>query len=90
MTLTCPHCNSSDALVKHGTNRGGTERCRCLDCKKTFTPNPNPRRVDPQKVKLIEAALEERVPINVILRIFGVSWTTVNNIAKKNLPTSLN
>lgn len=38
--LTCPQCNSTH-VVKHTKNKSGTQRYRCRDCKKTFTPVPS-------------------------------------------------
>ncbi len=83
-TLACPQCRKPEAVVKHGTNRSGTARCRCQDCKKTFTPNPNSRCLDPKIEQAIERALEERIAYNAIKRAFRVGWDTIARIAKKS------
>src|SRR5262249_48112748 len=67
--------------VKHGTNRGGTKRCRCKTCNKTFTPEPNPRRLDPKIEQAIERALDERLAFLAIKRTFKVGWDTIARIA---------
>ncbi len=66
-------------------------RCRCLDCKKTFTPKPNSRAKDPQILEAIERALDERMAWIAIMRTFKVGWITIEKLAKKreNLLASL-
>ena len=83
IALSCPYCNKPDALVKHGTNRGGTARCRCLGCRKTFTPQPNPRRVGTEKEQAILGALAERISQRGIARALKVSRDTIRNLRKK-------
>ena len=63
VALSCPHCGNKKNVIKFGTNRSGTPRCRCLDCKKTFTPAPKSRALSPEKQAAIERALAERVGI---------------------------
>ncbi len=81
-TLLCPHCHKPDALVKHGTNRGGTARCRCKDCQKTFTPQPNPRQTSQATKEAIERALAERLSQRAIARLLKVSSQTIRTVAK--------
>ncbi len=65
---TCPHCSSSD-IIRFGTNRSGTPRCRCKseDCKKTFTLSPKSCTVSAEKEAAIGypskmgGALAERI-----------------------------
>ncbi|MDX1932461.1 MAG: helix-turn-helix domain-containing protein [Capsulimonadales bacterium] len=83
VAILCPVCNKPDTVVKHGTNRGGTARLRCKACRKTFTPNPNPRQLSPEKEQHILNALAERVSQYGISRTFGVSRMTVRKIRKK-------
>jgi transposase-like protein len=33
--MNCPHCNGTGH--KHSTNRNGTTRYRCADCKRTYS-----------------------------------------------------
>jgi transposase-like protein len=85
--ITCPFCRRPEAVVKHGTNRGGTARCRCKDCNKTFTPQPNPRRLDPKIKQAIERALDERLAFNALKRTFKVGWDTIARIAANKADT---
>ena len=83
-TICCPHCGQAEAVVRHGYNRGGTARCRCKQCDKTFTPKPNPRIVTPEKQQAILNALSERLSMDAIARLLHVSKTTIDNTLKKN------
>jgi transposase-like protein len=42
-TPRCPQCGSSAKVRKWGRNRAGTQRCRCLACRRYFTPTPKER-----------------------------------------------
>jgi transposase-like protein len=83
VSISCPHCGKPDAVVKHGTNRGGTARCRCLTCSKTFTPAPNPRQVTAETEQAILGALAERISQRGIARALKVSRTTIRQVRKK-------
>jgi transposase len=82
--LSCPFCHQPERVVKHGTNRGGTNRLRCLTCRKTFTPNPNPRRVTEDTEANILAALSERLSIEAIARLLKVGKPTIYRTLKKS------
>jgi transposase-like protein len=83
VAILCPLCHEPEAVIKHGANRNGTARLRCKDCQKTFTPEPRPRKLSPQKEEQIVHALAERISQYGIARTFGVSRVTVHNIQKK-------
>jgi len=76
-------CQKPDAVIKHGTNRGGTARLRCRTCETAFTPNPNPRQLSPEKDQLIVNGLAERTSPYDIARAFGVSRVTIRKIRKR-------
>lgn len=80
--IVCPHCHKPDAVVRHGTNRGGTARCRCKDCQKTFTPAPNPRHTSPATKEAIERALAERLSQRAIARLLKVGCQTIRKVAQ--------
>ena len=85
VSIACPHCGKPDAVIKHGVNRGGTARCRCTDCGKTFTPAPNPRIVSAETEQAIVGALAERISQRGIARALGVSRDTIRRVRKKTL-----
>ena len=84
----CPHCQKAEPVIRHGTNRGGTARCRCKDCNKTFTPVPSPRKTSPQREAQVLAALAERLSISAVARMFCMSRQTIYELLKKNTVTS--
>src|SRR5262245_32478537 len=79
-TIRYPFCQQPEAIVKHSTNCGGTARCRCKTCNKTFTPVPNPRRLAAKIEQTIERALDERLALNAVKRTFKVGWDTIARI----------
>jgi transposase-like protein len=83
VALSCPHCGNKKEVIKFGTNRSGTARCRCLSCKKTFTPAPKSRSLTPEKQAAIERALSERVSQQGIARMLKVSRNTIRTVRKK-------
>ncbi len=70
-------------VIKFGTNRSGTARCRCLACGRTFTPTPRSRALTPEKQAAIERALAERVSQQGIARMLQVGRNTVRTVRKK-------
>jgi transposase-like protein len=70
-------------VIKFGTNRSGTARCRCLCCKKTFTPAPSSRALSPERQTAIERALAERVSQQGIARMFKVGRDTVRKVRQR-------
>lgn len=81
--LPCPHCGNHRPVIKHGTTRAGTQRYRCLDCKKAFAPQQKSRRVSQETELAIERALAERIAKNAIKRTFRVGWDTIARIEKR-------
>ena len=88
--LACPFCQQTEPVARHGTNRGGTARCRCKDCNKTFTPQPNSRKTTPETEQKIVRALEERLSIEAAARLLKVAKKTIYKTLKKNSPARLN
>lgn len=85
--IACPHCHRTEPVIRHGTNRGGTARCRCKACNKTFTPAPNPRKTPPERQVQVLAALSERLSIAAVARMFGMSRQTVYDLLEKKRTT---
>jgi transposase-like protein len=79
----CPTCQSQKAVVYWGKNRNGTRRFKCRACVKTFTPKPGTNRISPEKERLIQSLLEERMSIEAIARVARCAKRTAYNILKK-------
>ena len=85
VALSCPHCGDVESVIRFGTNRSGTARCRCKACGRTFTLSPRPRTVTPEKEQLIKDALTERISQRGIARNLRVSRVTIRTVRKKTL-----
>ena len=85
VALSCPHCGNKKDVIKFGTNRSGSARCRCLaqGCGKTFTPAPKSRALTPEKAAAIERALAERVSQQGIARLLKVGRNTIRRVRQK-------
>jgi transposase-like protein len=81
--LSCPFCQQAEPIVRWGTNRSGTARCRCKNCDKTFTPKPDSRITTPETEHQIERALEERLSIEATARLLKVAKKTIYKVLKK-------
>jgi transposase-like protein len=81
---TCPACHQAEPVVRFGFNRGGTQRLRCQECRKTWTPHPSSRALSSEKEVLITSALQERCSQRAIARTFRVARTTVREVLKKS------
>ena len=67
----------------------GTARCRCKNCQKTFTPQPNPRQTSQATKEAVQRALAERLSYRAIARSLKVGTQTIKKVredAKKNSP----
>lgn len=38
----CPHCTSKEQQTKSGYTRTGSQRYKCRDCQRIYTPEPKP------------------------------------------------
>lgn len=79
----CPRCQQTEPIVRFGHTRSGSQRLRCQDCRKTWTPHPKNRTVTPEKEKLILAAVGERLSQRAIARTLKVSRNTIRERLKK-------
>ncbi|MDR1905658.1 MAG: hypothetical protein LBQ27_01915 [Clostridiales bacterium] len=63
-TRKCPYCGAEHEQVRAGLNRSGTQRCRCLLCKKYYTPNAKPHgyseEVQKQAIGLLLSGMSGR------------------------------
>ena len=83
VNVSCPTCHNKAHIIRFGTNRSGSVRCRCKVCGKTFTLSPNSRALTTDKEAQIERALAERVSQRGIARMLKVSRDTVRAVRQK-------
>jgi hypothetical protein len=78
-TPICPQCGSSANVRKWGRNRAGTQRYRCLTCRRYFTPTPKGQGhgavIHEQAVRLYL----EGMSLRAIGRLLGVVHQSVAN-----------
>ena len=81
--IQCPECESSD-LHKNGHSENGTQRWRCVDCRKSFqlSYRYNARKLG-VKEQIVELTLNSS-GVRDIGRILGISNNTVITELKKN------
>jgi transposase-like protein len=81
--IQCPLCNSSD-LQKNGHSENGTQRWRCIRCRKSFqlTYRYNARKPG-VKEQIIEMTLNSS-GVRDIGRVLKISPNTVTSELKKN------
>ncbi len=77
--IACPYCESPTSVRKWGHNRAGTQRYRCLVCRRNFTPSPKEQghgtAVHEQAVRLYLEGMSQRA----IGRLLGVVHQSVAN-----------
>jgi transposase-like protein len=75
--MRCPTCQSESQ--KFGKNRNGSQRFRCLACRKTFTPSePQPlgqMRLAPDKAIMCLHMLMEGTSIRCVERLMTPTST---------------
>ena len=88
LAIACRYCGNTKEVIKFGTNRSGTARCRCKapDCGRTFTLNPKSRALTPEKEEQICRALQERTSQRGIARTLKVGRQTIRDLRKKRQP----
>lgn len=80
--LECPHCHHSH-IVKNGHTSNGKQSLLCRHCGKRFNENPiEIVYTDDFKTQVFKA-LEERVSLRGVQRVFGVRRQTVAEWIKK-------
>jgi transposase-like protein len=81
--IHCPHCSSSD-LQKNGHSENGTQRWRCIDCRKSFqlTYRYNARKPG-VKDQIIELTLNSS-GVRDIGRILQISSFRVKKNAQRD------
>ena len=74
---TCPYCQSHDRQVKNGSNASGSQRWKCQQCKRKYTPEPKehgyPDSLRQQAVKMSVDGINYRR----IARFLGVDHKSV-------------
>lgn len=81
----CPHCQSSSAVVKSGTNRSGSLRFRCQNCQHYFTPQLASRGYDSTWKEQAVLLVSQGRSYRFIARQLGVSHRTIRTWVQAQL-----
>lgn len=87
--MKCPKCESQEKQYKIGFNASGSQKYRCHECDRTYTPQPNFNGHTPEtRLKAIKLYLEGN-SFRSIARLLNITHQSVANWVKqysKQLP----
>lgn len=77
--MKCPYCQTEENQIKAGFNRSGSQRYRCKNCNRRYTPEPKPHGY-PEAVRLQAVRLYvDGMNLRRIARTLGVNHQSVAN-----------
>lgn len=74
--VKCPACGGAK-IVKNGFRPSGKQNYKCRGCGRQFVENPTETQISALVWRFVFAALNERVSLRAVARIFGVSLSRV-------------
>lgn len=75
----CPFCQHDEYVIKSGLNHTGSQRYRCQQCRRYFTPDPKPEGYDGSvRTQALKLYLEG-TSFRAIGRLLGLHHQTVSN-----------
>jgi transposase-like protein len=77
--IQCPHCSSSEQQTKSGHTRTGSQRYRCKDCDRIYTPDPKPLGYPEETRREAVRLYLEGTNFRRIGRLLGVNHQSVVN-----------
>lgn len=78
MRNCCPNCQSK-AFVKNGITAQGAQNHICKECNRQFVLDPQEQRISQSTRKLVEKLLLERLSLEGVCRLTGVSMQWLLN-----------
>jgi len=82
MKLQCAKCQAEEQQVKNGMNPSGSQRYKCKECGRVYTPEANPRGYDQSKREQALKLYVDGLNLRRIGRILGITHQTVANWVK--------
>jgi transposase-like protein len=83
--MRCPKCQSEERQSKCGFNPSGSQKYKCGECKRVYTPEPNPNGY-PAKTRLLAIRMYvEGNSYGAIGRILKVNPQSVTNWVKRHI-----
>jgi transposase-like protein len=77
--IQCPHCSSSEQQTKSGHTRTGSQRYKCQDRQRIYTPEPEPLGYPDETKREAVRLYLEGTNFRRIGRILGVNHQSVVN-----------
>jgi transposase-like protein len=78
-TPYCPYCGQSYYVVKAGLNDTGSQRMRCQQCRRYFTPNPKPMGYDQSTKEMAVRLYLEGMSFRGVGKVLSVHYLSVIN-----------
>lgn len=75
----CPYCTSSERQTKSGHTRTGSQRYKCKECRRIYTPEPKPLGYPDRTKREAVRLYLEGTNFRRIGRILGVNHQSVIN-----------
>src|ERR1044072_6358987 len=75
----CPHCSSSEPRTKAGRTRTGSQRYKCRECRRVYTPEPKPLGYPDQTKREAVRLYLEGTNFRRIGRLLSVNHQSVVN-----------
>ena len=81
--MKCPRCQTKEKQYKVGFNPSGSQKYRCYECGKNYTPKPNKNGYSAEvRLKAIKLYVEGN-SFRSIARLLGVNHQSVANWVKE-------
>ena len=77
--IQCPHCSSPEQQTKSGHTRTGSQRYKCRECQRSYTPDPKPLGYPDETKREAVRLYLEGTNFRRIGRILGVNHQSVVN-----------
>jgi transposase-like protein len=77
--IQCPHCSSSKQQTKSGHTRTGSQRYKCKECQRIYTPEPKPLGYPEETKREAVRLYLEGTNFRRIGRVLGVNHQSVVN-----------
>ena len=76
---SCPYCGSYSRVQKSGLNSTGSQRMRCEECRRYFTPHKKPMGHSPELRRQALKLYMEGMSLRGIGRQLGITHQSVAN-----------
>lgn len=78
----CPHCSSTESQTKAGRTRTGSQRDKCRECQRVYTPEPKPLGYPAATKREAVRLYLEGTNLRRIGRVLAVNHQSVINLGQ--------